>query len=1164
MDEKQKKRSFILLIIMAPLFFAAMVFLIMLLASDVSLLSDIGLLFVLFLLIYAIVELVFLNSSLIKNKKMGRKEERARKSVAVFLAIFAFSVLVAEVYPPFTDNPVETIFLLLAFSYAVSEIVVYFLWSGDENKEAYEQPVRLSVIITLFMILLLVMLAILCLVQPVKVSPAAVADETRATTFITHPTKVIESATTEEWAMQEELPATGTIIDEISDTAPSGLSDLKEDVSAVIGRTEAVEKPDEPEVSGEAAFEEVMAQGPEQTAETTFPEDPASPGITAVPEAPVMAMPPFAIVYDAEETVSDEDDFWADFYIAGEDELVLEDGIYYMNLNVDDVFVGVVATLVENGDIFINTAETEGYVSGYLTDMAKLRIFRNDAEYIGLGYLEDCGVETDCNFDTFDVYLYFSNDDMPVRIINISSSGRINQFRPVTGALQLSPAFFVLSSDYSLYLNARGVGLDAIKDSLNAGLYINNDFRLGRVYGSFNYSLSYADSKVLFNIGSYNMYTDFQDGLYRLSWGNISSYELSPEGTTLGIKINKYRESLERRKSQIEEVLTIEKRSDVTIYNEGREIYRKTLDVGNYLLRDFVLYTGANRIKIIIEPLDGSPPREMELNINFSSSLLAPGEMTWGVGIFTGRKLVPSSSSSVSGAVRIPWFRSQAWEYDIRNLVLSGTFDIGILENLSLSASMGLKNKVTSSSAFNLSSSGSFELTHANVLGTTKYNLDIDEKLDSSGFYAPDLNFRLSHQVYTGWDGISVFNSSVAYSGRFSDKDAVRNTISLSSSVSGRAGMLGWSLSGYYTWGLDAVSKDLWMLSSSISVPLGNKVSLSGSLGYSGREAASGAVYGSVGMSLRLGPASINASSDIINSTSLNMSISEGRHYFYANAGITDWMDPSSYSLGANYRYSGRLLDFGINVATRGGLEGLSYSANLGLTSLFADGMFTFVPSRPNNFILIRQKGNLKGNKLSVGMVGSSYSEEIDSMFGIGIYQGLSLGNPASLSIFSLNEDAFGGAVSFDVTIPGSELAGYVITLEAEKKYVYSGIVLLPDGNAFINGSSPVYRYIASDDGGATLEESEYYLFTDETGRFILSDLEAGTYAFDVLCGDFWYMVVFEVGDDSKTEGVNMVVMDGSYEEIAMEPYSGIGHMVYMSNLSSDDFWNMLYPQEVL
>ena len=65
-------------------------------------------------------------------------------------------------------------------------------------------------------------------------------------------------------------------------------------------------------------------------------------------------------------------------------------------------------------------------------------------------------------------------------------------------------------------------------------------------------------------------------------------------------------------------------------------VFRRTLAPGVYRLRDFVLYSGANRIRIVVTPLDGSEVTETEMDVMYSSSLLAPGEAYFNVSLATG------------------------------------------------------------------------------------------------------------------------------------------------------------------------------------------------------------------------------------------------------------------------------------------------------------------------------------------------------------------------------------------------------------------------------------------------------------------------------------------------------------------------------------------------
>ena len=100
-----------------------------------------------------------------------------------------------------------------------------------------------------------------------------------------------------------------------------------------------------------------------------------------------------------------DDDFWASFYIAGQDELVLEDGIYYMSLFINDVNTGVIATMIEGGVASLSTSELSDFTYGTLTDEARSRVFDNRGSYITLDELEEIGVDTRLDNSAYEVYL---------------------------------------------------------------------------------------------------------------------------------------------------------------------------------------------------------------------------------------------------------------------------------------------------------------------------------------------------------------------------------------------------------------------------------------------------------------------------------------------------------------------------------------------------------------------------------------------------------------------------------------------------------------------------------------------------------------------------------------------------------------------------------------
>ena len=64
----------------------------------------------------------------------------------------------------------------------------------------------------------------------------------------------------------------------------------------------------------------------------------------------------------------EEADFWADFYIAGEDELELADGIYYMDLYLNEMYTGDITVSMQDGVPYLSALELESYLTGTVTD----------------------------------------------------------------------------------------------------------------------------------------------------------------------------------------------------------------------------------------------------------------------------------------------------------------------------------------------------------------------------------------------------------------------------------------------------------------------------------------------------------------------------------------------------------------------------------------------------------------------------------------------------------------------------------------------------------------------------------------------------------------------------------------------------------------------------
>lgn len=860
------------------------------------------------------------------------------------------------------------------------------------------------------------------------------------------------------------------------------------------------------------------------------------------------------------------DDFWATFFIQGEDELLLEDGDYYMELLINGNEVGDVTVYMKNDVAYLVASEIRSYVSDTITDEADLRIFAHGSNLMSIEEFNAAGVETSFDSTAYTVSMWFSTDDMPVQVLSVrNTTGSVFSNRPpIAGAIELEPAVFALSTRYSLLGSFLLNPISRFADSLNMTLSLYNTARLYDVFADFSFSFRFGLDDLDFSLGSYKIYHDFEDEMIRLTVGNVSTDLLSPEGTDIGISFEKnlsYGPLNARRQSHIEQLLTIEKESEVQIINEGKEIYKRILQPGNYRIQDFVLYTGANRIRIIVTPLDGSPSFETDIELSYSSSLLAPGEVFFGGAIATGRRMVSSSSSKMDGSIRLPIWNGRSFEYDWRRLVLSGNVRVGLTRSLTLDASLALRNEPERNRGFNPSGRLALEFTHANVLGVTRYNLNIMEETDSKGaFMLPGIYARIGHQVNTGFAPVSSLNLGLTYE-TYSGDMMEDHRFSLSASVSGGVDLMSWGLSLSGALNTDSIADFSWNASASMSFSFTRNYYMSASASIGGIGEEMQYLNGRLSATIRFSPARVNITASNYE-TSAEFSISKNRHSFSTELATDDFAHLNAYSLDADYSYYGNYVNVGAGLYATNVFDSIRGSFSLSTASVFADGYMAFSSNVPSNYLFIAQKGALKGNELTLGVAGTSSAAKIPTFFDVGFYRGVSSVRGTSLSIFSTADNAFSGMSSYDVYIPASKIRGYVVRIEADEVYAVSGVVYLPDGTIWTNGASPVYS-MKEEGCDAALTMTDLYLFSDSDGRFVLSDLEPGTYAFDVQYGDKWLLYSFDVA--AAEDHVSDIQMLGAIAENAdltvsapyADAYEYSGEVSYMNGT---DFWNMLYP----
>ena len=166
-----------------------------------------------------------------------------------------------------------------------------------------------------------------------------------------------------------------------------------------------------------------------------------------------------------------------------------------------------------------------------------------------------------------------------------------------------------------------------------------------------------------------------------------------------------------------------------------------------------------------------------------------------------------------------------------------------------------------------------------------------------------------------------------------------------------------------------------------------------------------------------------------------------------------------------------------------------------------------------------------------------------------------------SLSLYSYAESTFSSSEVFDVTIPAGPRRGYVLRLNADPTFTVSGVVCV-DGVLWTNASSPVYSVSIDENGEYIYSQTEYYLFSDSDGRFILSGLYPGDYAFDVQSSEGWLSYTFHVDDDEESASLIHLIGNESIDDIDIgDPYAGVVRFENIGAITADEFWLMLYPE---
>ena len=884
---------------------------------------------------------------------------------------------------------------------------------------------------------------------------------------------------------------------------------------------------------------------------------------TLIPSAPTFVEPVRTLV--EEKVVEEYVDPWADFYVSG-DLFDLYDGIYWFDLYINRSEVGVITVYIENGEVYLSYPELKDYSVTFLTDEAYKRIFGEDIELIDTYTLASLGVDAYADTISYTVTVDFDPNDMPMGVISIKGSNSVSQPRPIAGATVLTPATWYLSSSYSLSASLSSLEKEDILSRLRVSLQSTNNLRILDAYGRFTWSAGYSGGNSYIQWGSYYFWKDFRDESIRLEWGNVSADLQSTSGTPFGIRFDKSSQygNGERGGSAVEKTIVVEKDSDVRVYNGDKEIYRKTLSKGIYSLKDFVLYTGANHIRIEITPLDGSEGETIEMDINYSSSLLMRGESYYGAAFALGRKTVSWDTERDPFQVDIYLLGDKKLQYDLRDIVASSYLNIGLTDTLTGSFTLSFKTSPNSLYSFNPSLKLNSEFTSANAFGTAKMNLNLSSLSQNGKLTLPTVYARASQQFYTDYSLMKALTLTFGYTSPSSWTSDNRHSLFASASMSGTVFSMGYSLSLSGTLIPGYINLSQWYFSSSLSFNLG-KIGLSVSSTFSQRGENPVAFQARVSASFKLGAVS-NTLTAAQDGTSLSSSFTIGSTSFWAKTKTTDLKDWEKYSFSSDFSHSGDVFSFSGTLSGEGGMKNINASLSASTTLLIAQkGLWTLSSSIPSNFLLVKQKGAIKNNTLAIGEIGYSSQDIPSALLGDVLYKGLSSTTATSLSLYSYNENSLGGSETFDVYAPLSERKGYVLIIEGKEQYTLSGTITDDEGNIWSNGSSPVYKLTRDENGEIVLEDTELYLFTDRNGIFVLSEMDKGIYTFDTKENGVWVMNILTVDDDNRYDRIGMVEGEISEKDDSLPyPYMRTRLYTLTSNITANAFWRMIYGEDAV
>ena len=828
-----------------------------------------------------------------------------------------------------------------------------------------------------------------------------------------------------------------------------------------------------------------------------------------------------------------EDDFWADFFVVGQDEVIAyEDGNYYLGLYINTEYVGDVEVSFADQKQSINTSELSSFIGDYITDSAYTRIFGSGAPYLSIEELNAMGIDASYDSAAFIINLNFGLDDMPERSISITSKSinRREQYG-MSGALTLQPAKFAMTSALSLYTLFDYASDFSVLNNNLISLSVSN--RMAFLGLGINFYFSLTSKSPYFTMGTWNGFYDFVESSHRLSFGNVgSNLNTSKIGasTSFGIAFEKnYAYGTGSAKgNQFEYRVVLVEPSKVIVSINGKDVYERSFQAGTYRLKDFVFTQGANVVKVTIIP--DAHPDDIIVNyvdMGYDYRLLGKGDSLYGFS-FSVPQVISTDSSAV---INLPWLNNQYISYHLDKFTATYWQQTGLTDIFTFTTDLAITPGFFS---------GTLNGVFASMIGTTQ--LQVTLGLNDS-MVSPSLTGNLSHR-FSGsqQSGLGTLGVGISYSipARTALSVAFSSVTSANISYSGSFTKdIRYTLTGTISKNSDNTHPS-WNVSFSTGFSPFTGMSISGSLSANGtaddpfNPSITGQISGSYSFSPKLNASTStslqtsNMFADVTSNTSMGISYrpSSNDNLSLSLSGLK-FSDSLNHSLVGSWSHSGTLSSFTLRQQATSSYERFVTTLTANTSLAYADGAFALAKSVNESFFLVKPVGELKKSDISVARTLDSSPTILSRPLGSALYNNIVTNAKNNIVVFSSGATDYSTGSSFVYEITPRSRQAFVAKIDVEPSFTVSGLLYQTDHTPYQQYSSPVYSVEVDQKGEETLvRKDELYLFTDQEGRFILNEVHPGLYLFDLKVDDLWYAIRFMVPEVvSDTVGPDRVLL---------------------------------------